>query len=102
MVKSGLGRRQAREILQPLLFGVAENLSHKDTPAALTGTFARGDEATLSRHLTALTKNATKDEFSIYLDLAERSIDLAERRGSDKQKTAKMRRSIKMAKVRNG
>jgi predicted short-subunit dehydrogenase-like oxidoreductase (DUF2520 family) len=98
MVKTGLDRKSARKILQPLLFGVAQNLATNDTPAALTGTFARGDEETLSRHIAALKKHADKAESSIYFDLAMHSLDIAVRNGLDPKKAARMRRSIKMAK----
>jgi predicted short-subunit dehydrogenase-like oxidoreductase (DUF2520 family) len=98
MEKSGLERGIARKVLQPLLLGVAQNLSRYDTSEALTGTFARGDEATLSRHLKALASAASELEYTIYLDLALRSIDLAESNGLDKARASRMRRSIGMAK----
>lgn len=98
MVKSGLERATSRKILQPLLLGVVQNLASHDTPAALTGTFARGDEETLSRHLLALKRRATKDESTIYLDLAHHSIGLSERNGLDPKNAARMRRTIKIAK----
>jgi predicted short-subunit dehydrogenase-like oxidoreductase (DUF2520 family) len=98
MVKTGLDRTSAQKILQPLLLGVAQNLASKDTPAALTGTFARGDEETLSRHVEALKKHADKSESSVYFDLAFHSLDLAVRNGLDPKKAARMRRTIKIAK----
>ena len=98
MVKAGLDRTSARRVLQPLLLGVAQNLASKDTPAALTGTFSRGDEETLSRHIEALKKHASKTESVVYLDLALRSIDIAIQNGLDPKKAAHMRRSIKIAK----
>ena len=98
MVKAGLDRTSARRVLQPLLLGVAQNLASKDTPAALTGTFSRGDEETLSRHIEALKKHASKTESVVYLDLALHSIDIAIQNGLDPKKAAHMRRSIKIAK----
>jgi predicted short-subunit dehydrogenase-like oxidoreductase (DUF2520 family) len=98
MIKSGLDRRTARRVLQPLLLGVAENLASHDTPAALTGTFARGDEATLRRHLEALNRKASWEEAQIYRDLALRSIKLAEQNGLDTRIARRMRRTIKIAK----
>ena len=98
MAKSGLDRTYARKVLQPLLLGVAQNLASKDTPAALTGTFARGDEQTLARQIDALKKHAGKSESPIYLDLALRSLDIAVQNGLDPKKAGRMRRSIKMAK----
>lgn len=98
MVKAGLDRTSARKVLQPLLLGVAQNLASKDTPAALTGTYSRGDEETLSRHIQALKKHASKSESSVYMDLAVRSLDIAVQNGLDQKKAARMRRTIKIAK----
>lgn len=98
MVKTGLDRISSRKILQPLLLGVAGNLASKDTPAALTGTYSRGDEETLSRHIEALKKHADKGESSVYLYLALHSLDIAVKNGLDAKKAARMRRTIKIAK----
>jgi len=98
MIKSGVDRRVARKLLQPLLFGVARNLGAADTPSALTGTYARADESTMNRHLSALSENATKDEFGIYIGLALRSIDLAEKAGVDHFKLESMRKILLVAK----
>jgi len=98
MVKAGVGRQTARKMLQPLLAGVAQNLSHEDTARALTGTYARGDVGTMYRHLEALSSNASAEELMIYLQLAFRSIDLAEKAGTDSLKLTKMREAIRVAK----
>jgi predicted short-subunit dehydrogenase-like oxidoreductase (DUF2520 family) len=100
MTEAGVSRSKARMLLQPLLASVTENLRVKDTPAALTGTFARGDSSTLNRHLDALDAVASNDEMDIYLDLAGRSIDIAVRAGLDRKKAAGMRKAIKIAKAR--
>ena len=81
MIKAGINRPTAKKMLQPLLAGVAQNLAIEDTAQALTGTYARGDESTMQRHLDALRSDATIDESMIYLELAFRSIDLAEKAG---------------------
>ena len=98
MVKAGVKRSQARKMLQPLLFSVAQNLANQDTPAALTGTYARADESTMRRHLSALRENANKDETAIYIDLALRSIDLAESTAIDCSKLESMRKTLMVAK----
>jgi predicted short-subunit dehydrogenase-like oxidoreductase (DUF2520 family) len=98
MVKAGVGRQTARKMLQPLLAGVAQNLSLEDTAVALTGTYARGDIGTMYRHLEALSSNASEEELMTYLQLALRSIDLAEKAGTDPLKLTKMREAIKVAK----
>lgn len=98
MTRTGLDRRQSRKILQPLLAGAAANLAPQDTVDALTGTFARADVATFERQIGALKSSATKSEFLVYLELALRSLDLAEKRGADTANIAKMRRMISLAK----
>ena len=98
MTGTGLDRKQSRRILQPLLVGAAANLATQDTAEALTGTFARADAATFERHINALKSAATQAEFLIYLELASRSLDLAEKHGADQANIAKMRRMILLAK----
>jgi predicted short-subunit dehydrogenase-like oxidoreductase (DUF2520 family) len=79
---------------------VAENLRTSDTPAALTGTFGRGDTLTLKRHLEALNMLANENVMNIYLDLGERSIELADRAGIDLKKAGQMRKMLRIAKQR--
>ena len=98
MMKTGVKRSTARKLLQPLLGSVSTNLLRSDTPAALTGTYARGDEQTIQRHLASMRKAASKDELEVYLLLALRSIEIAEQNGLDPKKVRKMRRAIDMAK----
>jgi predicted short-subunit dehydrogenase-like oxidoreductase (DUF2520 family) len=98
MVKAGIDRKSAKKMLQPLLAGVAKNLSIEDTAQALTGTYARGDLGTMQRHLEALRTDATIDESMIYLELAARSIDLAEKAGTDPAKLKQMSDAIMVAK----
>ena len=99
MVKSGLSRADARKVLWPLLHGVAANLEKQDTPAALTGTYSRGELGTVRRHLEALNRSASQNEFDIYLNLALRSIDLSEAAGLDHALAQKMRKTLGMAKA---
>jgi predicted short-subunit dehydrogenase-like oxidoreductase (DUF2520 family) len=87
-------------MLQPLMAGAIENLVSQDTAAALTGTFARADDAALSRQIDSLRDAASDTELEVYLALAERSLDLAEKRGADMASISKMRRRISMAKRR--
>jgi predicted short-subunit dehydrogenase-like oxidoreductase (DUF2520 family) len=98
MVKTGLDRRTARKLLRPLLAGVAENLANEDTYKSLTGTYARADEGTMNRHLTAIRSSSTKDEFLIYVELALRSVDLADKAGVDQSKLESMRQTLIVAK----
>jgi predicted short-subunit dehydrogenase-like oxidoreductase (DUF2520 family) len=98
MAKAGVERRKARKLLQPLLSSVADNLAVNDTKKALTGTYARADESTMNRHLKALHESATKDEMIIYIELALRSIALADNAGADQSKLESMRKTLLVAK----
>jgi predicted short-subunit dehydrogenase-like oxidoreductase (DUF2520 family) len=98
MERSGVDRPTARKMLQPLLAGVADNLNSEDTYKALTGTYARADEGTMRRHLRALNRHATKDETLVFLELALRSLFLAEKSGADAAKLKRMRKELTVAK----
>jgi predicted short-subunit dehydrogenase-like oxidoreductase (DUF2520 family) len=49
----GLTRREAKRVLLPLLQSATHNLIDLDPSRSLTGTFSRGDIATVERHLAA-------------------------------------------------
>jgi predicted short-subunit dehydrogenase-like oxidoreductase (DUF2520 family) len=52
--QAGLPLEAARPALAPLLLGAAGNIEAHELPEALTGPVARGDIATVQRHLAAL------------------------------------------------
>lgn len=72
------GVEEARELLAPLVLRTAANWAERGE-AALTGPIARGDEATVERHLAALRETAP-DLVPVYEALSARARDLA--RGS--------------------
>jgi predicted short-subunit dehydrogenase-like oxidoreductase (DUF2520 family) len=80
LVATGLTRRTARHVLQPLLVSTVHNLETKDTSAALTGTFSRGDVETVKRHLAALRKHKLADALELYCLLGKRSLKIAKKR----------------------
>jgi predicted short-subunit dehydrogenase-like oxidoreductase (DUF2520 family) len=98
MASAGISRRDAKRLLLPLLAGTVWNLEHQDTPAALTGTIARGDIQALQRQVQQLAERAEKADREVFLALAERSIDLAEKHGLEHETATKMRRLIWLAK----
>ncbi|HEV7700402.1 MAG TPA: Rossmann-like and DUF2520 domain-containing protein [Pyrinomonadaceae bacterium] len=98
MTKCGLSVNEATEILLPLVTSTVRNLEHQSTAAALTGTFARADTETLTRHLTALNENVSDDLLEIYLLLGERSLELAARQGVSPERIDKMRSKVAVAK----
>ena len=76
---AGLSDAEAWEALRPLVEGTLENLSRQQPMAALTGPVARGDEATIRRHLEALTQ----DDAQLYRALGRAALELAQKRGMD-------------------
>ena len=70
------GASDARDLLAPLVLRTAANWSERGG-AALTGPIARGDEATVARHLEALRETAP-ELVPLYEALARRTRELAE------------------------
>lgn len=77
LVECGLNPRSARRVLLPLLESTVDNLSASEPARALTGTFARGDLATVQRHLQALSTHKLADALAAYKLLGRRSLELA-------------------------
>ena len=65
--------------LLPLMRGAVSNLEALGLPAALTGPVARGDVATVQRHLDALTTDQAA--FDIYRTLAHETVPVALAKG---------------------
>ncbi|MCY7346144.1 MAG: DUF2520 domain-containing protein, partial [Pyrinomonadaceae bacterium] len=94
----GLNESEARKVLLPLIKSTVENLAGQTTAEALTGTFARADIETFSRHLSVLRDNVSPETLEIYLQLGARSLNLAEARGANKGNLEKIRGQILLAK----
>ena len=73
----GLTKRRARQILAPLLRSTAANLGAQSPAEALTGPFARGDVATVARHLAALKSKKLTEALDLYVTLGLRAAKLA-------------------------
>jgi predicted short-subunit dehydrogenase-like oxidoreductase (DUF2520 family) len=73
----GLSRRRAREVLLPLVQSAVANLSMMEPAKALTGTFARGDVATVQSHLSAIQEQSLPEVLAAYALLGQRSLSLA-------------------------
>lgn len=82
MSRTGLGAERSQAVLLPLIKSTLTNLEFQQPDEALTGPFARGDLTVVQSHLEILKRVGSSNEFDIYLDLALRSIDLAEKRPS--------------------
>ena len=93
----GLSKRESARILFPLIFSAAENLGQQSTEAAITGSFARLDIAAFERHLASFGP-VPKPVKDIYFDLAERSLNVVERRDGSSKRLAEFRDRISIAK----
>lgn len=96
--KCGLEADEAKSILLPLIQSTVENLKLQNTEDALTGSFVRADAEAFDRHLEALQAAVSIEAREIYLNLGERSMLLAERRGVRAESIQKMRDRISIAK----
>lgn len=76
---AGLSDADAWAALRPLVEGTIENLSRAEPKSALTGPVARGDTATIVRHLESLAI----DDAKLYRALGRAALDLAQKRGMD-------------------
>lgn len=75
----GLSREMAKDILIPLIKSTVSNLETQDTAEALTGPYARVDQAAFERHLAAMKGLVDKEALLIYLLLTERSLAMKAR-----------------------
>jgi predicted short-subunit dehydrogenase-like oxidoreductase (DUF2520 family) len=77
LAEAGVARAEARPAVRHLLSSAAANLARGDDAAlALTGPIARGDGATVARHLAALASDAEAD--ALYRALARATLRLTE------------------------
>ena len=83
---AGLSDAEAWQALRPLVEGTLENMSRQEPMAALTGPVARGDQATIRRHLEALTH----DDALLYRALGRAALELAQKRGMDEATAAQV------------
>jgi len=76
---AGLSDADAWAALRPLVEGTLENLSRAEPKDALTGPVARGDTATIVRHIESLAV----DDGKLYRALGRAALELAQKRGMD-------------------
>ncbi|HEY2847287.1 MAG TPA: Rossmann-like and DUF2520 domain-containing protein [Pyrinomonadaceae bacterium] len=98
MTECGLSREESTEILLPLVTSTVSNLGQQTTAEALTGTFARADSETFTRHLAALNEVGSDELLEIYLLLGERSLELAAKAGVNPERIERMRSKVAVAK----
>lgn len=95
--RCGLSRQSARKVLLPLVESAARNLSTMEPARALTGTFARGDLATVRRHLTALEEQRLPEALAAYVLLGGRSLSLVKRRKPVTETSAQISKLLKLS-----
>ena len=78
--RCGISRRRGQKMLVPLLESNTLNLSRSAPEDALTGTFARGDLATVRMHLSALKGKDLDEALQLYRLLGKRSIELVKKK----------------------
>ena len=76
---AGLSDADAWAALRPLVDGTLENLGRIEPKDALTGPIARGDTATIMRHIESLTF----DDGRLYRELGRAALELAQKSGMD-------------------
>jgi predicted short-subunit dehydrogenase-like oxidoreductase (DUF2520 family) len=76
----GLEQRVAEQALASLTRSVVDNIAEVGLPHALTGPFARGDAATVGKHLDALARISC-EATTVYRTLGYTSIDVAQHKG---------------------
>ena len=102
LARCGLGERQAREVLLPLVEGTLANIAAVGTARALTGPVRRGDVHTVARHRHALAASddeatadsASENVWELYRQLAERGLRLAGRAGTDRAALRRIERLL--------
>jgi predicted short-subunit dehydrogenase-like oxidoreductase (DUF2520 family) len=95
LVSCGLSRQAGQDVLMPLVESAVNNLKDSPPENALTGTFARGDVATVERHLEALSGNKQAEALMVYKLLGLRSLQLAGKKGIDERVRQKIRKLLK-------
>ncbi len=91
----GLSKTRAQEVFMPLLESTVNNLKTSNPRQALTGTFARGDVATVRRHLDALSGKELAEALEVYKLLGLHSLQLAEKNGLDAKLLIEIRKLLR-------
>lgn len=77
LTECGVSPRRAQRILAPLLASMAANLVSKSPADALTGPLARGDLATIKKHVISMKSKKMEPAAAIYAALGLRALELA-------------------------
>jgi len=91
----GLTRPESKRVLLPLLETTLSNLTKRTPAEALTGTMARGDIATVRRHLLSLKGKRLESARALYCLLGNKALLLAVENGLDRKVADQIRRELK-------
>lgn len=91
LASCGLSKIEAQKVFVPLLESTVNNLKVSTPQKALTGTFARGDVATVRRHLEALSERGLTEAAAVYELLGLHSLELAIRDKADPKRIREIR-----------
>jgi predicted short-subunit dehydrogenase-like oxidoreductase (DUF2520 family) len=75
--RCGLTANQSQKVLLPLIESTIDNLAAADPARSLTGTFKRGDVATVQKHVDAISSQNLFDALEAYVLLGRHSMKLA-------------------------
>lgn len=81
LASCGLKREEAFKIIQPLLSGTLQNLTHLPIESALTGPIARGELSVLKTHVEELSYHLPH-LLPVYAHLANETVRVAVKKGS--------------------
>jgi len=90
MTASGVPETEALGALMPLMEGTLSNLRGREPARALTGPVARGDAATVARHLKAMEPGVAR----LYRALGRQCVVLAEQNGLDPRRVRALRKAL--------
>jgi predicted short-subunit dehydrogenase-like oxidoreductase (DUF2520 family) len=91
----GLNKKQAQKVFMPLLESIVNNLQTSTPEQSLTGTFARGDIATVRKHLEALTDARVPQALEVYKLLGRHALQLAEKNRLDPARVKAIRKLLR-------
>lgn len=98
LLKCGLKRSEAQTVLLPLVQSSINNLAASNPERALTGTFARGDEATMLEHIKSLQLQKMSEALAVYKLLGRRSLKVAARGNLNPEVEKRLERLLDRAK----
>lgn len=92
MLKGLLKHKDAKELMQSLLFSTVRNLSENEGIRSLTGPLVRGDTEVIGRHLKALENNPTLSQF--YKSWSLLGVDLLLKNGNNETRLRKIKEML--------